>query len=168
METKKRKTHRLKGFNYSSSAVYFVTVCVKERKKILSKIVGDGVYDIPKIILSNYGKTAEKYIKLMNSKYENVCVEKYVIMPNHIHLLIHITGMTRFGSSQAPNPTNAIIPKFISLFKRYTNRELGQNIWQRSFYDHIIRDENDYIEHLRYIENNPFLWIEGKDEYSQI
>ena len=165
MEIRDRKTTRLKGFDYSSNAVYFVTVCVNNRKKILSEIVGDGVYDIPKIKLSNYGKTAEKYIRIMSSKYENVCVDKYTIMPNHIHMLIRINGVSHNGSLQAPNPTNAIIPKFISLFKRYTNREIGQSIWQRSFYDHIIRDENDYIEHLEYIKNNPVKWLGGKDKY---
>ena len=97
------------------------------KKCILGDIVGDGVYDIPRIYLSKYGKVLDKHIKTMSLKYENIFVEKYVIMPNHIHLIINITDASINGLSQAPNPTkaNAIIPKFISLLKRYCNRENG-------------------------------------------
>ena len=82
-------------------------------------------------------------------------------MPNHIHLIIKIVNESHIGMSQAPYPTsNAIIPKFISLFKRYCNREIGNNIFQRSFHDHIIRNENDYLKIWNYIETNPVKWEE--------
>ncbi len=93
----------------------------------------------------------------MNSQYDNVCIDKYVIMPNHIHLILEVKND---GMSQAPSPTNAIVPKFISLFKRYCNREYGKNIFQRSFHDHIIRDENDYLKIWNYIDTNPQKWQE--------
>lgn len=158
-----RKSVRLKEFDYSQNGYYFITICTKDRKNILSDIVGDGACDIPKIQLCHYGDIVEKNIKKMNMQYGNVRIKKYVIMPNHIHLLIEISDSQSIdnilcGSSRAPNPTNAIIPKYISLFKRYCNRECGINIFQRSFYDHIIRDENDYIEICRYIMENPCKW----------
>lgn len=85
----KRKPTRLKEFDYSSNGAYFITICTKERQKILSKIVGDGAHDVPKTELTQYGKIAEKYI-LSTDKIENVFVEQYVIMPNHIHMIVFV------------------------------------------------------------------------------
>ena len=102
----------------------------------------------------------------MNFQYDNVRIDKYVIMPNHIHLIINISETSTennilCGMSQAPYPTtNAIIPKFVSLFKRYCNLEYGKNLFQRSFHDHIIRDESDYLKIWNYIDTNPAKWKE--------
>ena len=165
-ELSKRKPTRLKDFNYSQNGYYFVTICTHNKQKILCDVVGDGVYDIPKIKLSQYGKIADKHIKKMSLQYDNICVDKYVVMPNHIHLIIKIfdsiTSVNILsGMSQAPYPTaNAIIPKFISLLKRYCNREIGKNIFQRSFHDHIIRGEDDYLKIWTYIDSNPQKWKE--------
>ncbi len=157
----KRKPTRLQNYDYSTNGFYFITICTYNKQKILCDIVGDGVYDIPRINLSQCGKIADKYIQKMNSQYENVCVDKYVIMPNHIHLIIKISkNNVLCGTSQAPSPTNAIIPKFISLYKRYCNRDYGHNLWQRSFHDHIIRDQNDYQKIWKYIDTNPVKWQE--------
>ena len=160
MNLPKRKKNRLDDYDYSQNGAYFITICTRNHKEILCKIVGDGACDIPQINLSYFGKIADKYIRIMNSKYENICIPKYVIMPNHIHLIIRINDVKETVRRQAPNPTNAIVPKFISLFKRYCNQEIGEKIWQRSYYDHIIRDQNDYNEIWEYIENNPKKWIE--------
>ena len=157
MELPKRKPTRLKDYDYSKNGYYFITICTHNRKNILSDIVGDGVYDIPKTMLFYCGEIVEKHIKKMNCLYDNVCVDKYVIMPNHIHLILVVKNN---GMSRAPSPTNAIVPKFVSLFKRYCNREYGENIFQRSFHDHIIRDENDYQKIWNYIDTNPIKWRE--------
>ena len=66
----KRKTIRLKGYSYSDDGAYFVTICVKNKAQLLGEIVGDGACDVPNIILTEYGKVAEKYINLMNQKYD--------------------------------------------------------------------------------------------------
>lgn len=150
----KRKPTRLKDYDYSNAGAYFITICTKDRKELLCEIdVGFGIYDEPHILLSEYGLIADKYL---NYKYQQVTIEKYVIMPNHIHIMLLVQNTN--GVSQAPHPTNAIIPKFVSLFKRYCNKHYGYNIWQSSFFDHIIRDEHDYLEHLKYIEDNPKKW----------
>lgn len=125
-------------------------------------IVGRGVYDAPQIKLTTYGETAEKYIRVMNDTHDKTFIDKYVIMPNHIHCIIVIRSATKDGSSQAPNPTNEIIPKFVSLYKRYCNRACGKNIWQKSYHDHIIRGETDYREIWQYIDNNPAKWQEDR------
>ncbi len=95
----------------------------------------------------------------MNDFYDYLSVDKYVIMPNHIHLLISISNIEN-GQSGTPVPTNtnSHIAKFVSTFKRFCNKEYGHNIWQGRYYDHIIRNENDYKEIWEYIENNPLKW----------
>ncbi len=153
MDLKKRKRIRLKDYDYSNAGVYFVTICTKDRKPILSRIVGDGVLDIPKTVLSKYGKAVDNRIRLMDMHYDNIKIDNYVIMPNHIHILISVYYN---GTSRMPSPTNDTIPSFVGTLKRFVNREVGKDIFQRPYNDHIIRNEKDYIEHFNYIENNPY------------
>ena len=165
MELPKRKPTRLNNYDYSTSGAYFITICTKDRKVILSDIVvGTGVPDCPKIKLLKHGKIADKYINQLNNFYNNISVDKYVIMPDHIHLLLSINNVEINGQSRTPVPTNnsvkidntnSIIAKFVSTFKRFCNKEYGENIWQARYYDHIIRGQNDYNEIWEYIENNP-------------
>ena len=97
----------------------------------------------------------------MDTFYNNITVDKYVIMPNHIHLLLRVEESGRSGT---PVPTNAnsIIVRFVSTLKRFCNKACGENIWQSRYYDHIIRNEQDYDEIWQYIENNPAKWEEDK------
>ncbi|MBQ8057018.1 MAG: transposase [Ruminococcus sp.] len=80
-------------------------------------------------------------------------------MPNHIHILVSVYNS---GMSKSPSPTNETIPSFVSTFKRFVNKEAGENIFQRSYYDHIVRDERDYLSRWQYIENNPIKWEEDE------
>ena len=153
-----RKRTRLKNFNYSSNGKYFITICTQDKKKILSEIVGDGIYDVPHIELLPCGEIVDKYIQVMNERFEGATIEKYIIMPNHVHLIIDVEWKDGGGMSQAPSPTNAVIPKFISLLKRYCSHEIGGNIFQRSYHDHIIRSEQDYLKIWTYVESNHQKW----------
>ncbi len=93
MDLPKRKPTRLKGYDYSMPGAYFITICVKARKELLSEIiVGDDAHIVPTNKLSYYGSVCDKYINNINIRYENVAVDKYVIMPNHIHLIIFLHG----------------------------------------------------------------------------
>ena len=83
-------------------------------------------------------------------------------MPNHVHLIVIINDFGE-GASGEPRHTNAVIPKLISSIKRFTNKQAGFNIWQTSYHDHIIRDEEDYQTKWNYIDTNPARWDE--DEY---
>ena len=98
----------------------------------------------------------------MNAHYEDIHVSQYVIMPNHIHILLSVNGN---GPSRTPVPTlqNSKVSRFVSTFKRFCNKEYGQNIWQRGSYDHIIRNQADFDRHLQYIYENPYKW--EKDEF---
>ncbi len=179
-EQKNRKTTRLKGANYNSNSAVFLTICTKDRRCILSRIVGTGVLDGPKphgpkIELTQYGEIADKYINQLSKFYNNLSVESYVIMPNHIHILLWVKGeregLQRTSEDNGPHreaslsvrtpvPTvqNSILARFVSTFKRFCNKEYGVNIWQYRSYDHIIRNRQDYEEHLRYIYENPIRW----------
>ena len=153
---KKRKPTRLKNFDYSNDGYYFITICTHNRKRIFSNIVGDGALDVPKINLSIIGEIVEKYI-LSSNNIPKITVDKYVIMPNHIHLIVKVENN---GTSKAPSPTNQTVPHMVSTLKRFVNKEVGHNVFQRSFHDHIIRDEEDYLKIWNYIDTNPLKWEE--------
>ncbi len=157
-----KRTHpRLKNFDYSKNGLYFLTICVKNKKELFCDIVGRDVPDAPNIFLSKTGKIVEKYIHTINNA-NSITVEKYVIMPDHIHLLIFIDNTD--GVLGTSRPTHSRLSRTVSGFKRLCNKELGRNIWQTSFYDHIIRNEEDYKIHYRYIEDNPVMWVLNKHE----
>jgi len=122
MDLPKRKPTRLKEYDYSTPGAYFLTICVKDRKQLLSKIVGDDAYIVPQNNLSEIGLICDKYINNINIKYENVTIDKYVIMPNHIHLLIFLNGTMR-----ASSPTSSI-ETIIRSFKTMVTKEIGQSI----------------------------------------
>ena len=156
MDLPKRESTRLENFDYSQGGAYFITICTKDKQKLFGHIVGGGAFDAPRIILSPQGEIVEKYI-LSTNNIPNLRVDKYVIMPNHIHLLLSVENSC--GTSWAPSPTNNKISLAVSTLKRFVNKEIGYNIFQRSFYDHVIRNKNDYNEIWQYIENNPARWI---------
>ena len=171
MKLPKRKNNRLENYNYSQNGAYFITICIKDRKPILSKIVGTGVPDCPKTVFLPYGEIADRYIKKLNIFYDNISVDKYIIMPDHIHLLVSILN----GQSRTPVPTysniktenkNSTISNFVSTFKRFCNKEYGENIWQSRYYDHVIRNQEDYNEIFEYIENNPKKYLLKKNQDS--
>ncbi len=157
MNMPKRKPTRLPNYNYSQNGYYFITICSKNKTKIFGNIVGDGALDIPKTQLSKIGQAVNKYI-LSSNNIPGITVDKYIIMPNHIHLILIVKNT--HGTSKEPSPTNHIIPHAISTLKRFVNKEIHQNVFQRSFHDHIIRSEKDYVKIWEYIANNPAKWKE--------
>ena len=157
----KRKELRLKQYDYSSQGAYFVTICIKDRKPILSAIekpVGVGALDDPQIQLTKIGKTVEKHL-LSSEKISGVTIDRYVIMPDHLHAIIFLDpdkyATRKNGSSRAPTPTNQMLPHIVSTFKRLCARELGSNIFQRGYIEHIVRDQKDYDTRAKYIYENP-------------
>jgi len=154
-----RKTTRLHGYDYNTPGTYFLTLCVLNRSCLLSRINECNILDGPKLELSPYGITAARYINQLHDFYDNISVESYVIMPNHIHILLSVLDPT----STASTIQNSVVSRFVSTFKRFCNKEYGQNIWQPRFHDHIIRNQQDFDQHMKYIYENPFTW--HKDEF---
>ena len=156
MELPKRKSPRLPGYDYNSGGTYFITICTQNRECLLSQIVGDDAHGVPKSCLTDMGKIVEKYI-LSGNRLDRITVDKYVIMPNHVHLLLIVDDMPD-GPPRATAPTQASIPSFISAWKRLSQKEIGKKIFQRSYHDHIVRNEKDYLRIWQYMENNPKQW----------
>ena len=161
MEYPTRKHVRLKDYDYGQSGAYFVTICTRDRRSILSQVVppvGPDAPIGPRVRLMEIGRVVERYIESTQTAYPAVKIAHYVIMPNHVHLLICLAGDGPMGAS---GPTLARIVKAL---KGLTTREAGQKIWQDGYYEHIVRNEQDYLEIWQYIEQNPARWAE--DEYA--
>ena len=172
MEYPKRKTPRHPVYDYNTPGYYFITICTKNKSMILGRIVGRSLPDAPHNIAtcssehpeaapyihySSFGKIVNQQLSEMGTFYSDILLDKYVIMPNHIHLLLHIPGNL---PSDHTNPLrkNALISSYVGTFKRFCNKKIGHNIWQTSFHDHVIRGEADYQKIWMYIETNPARW----------
>ena len=155
MELPKRKPMRLPDYDHSTPGAYFVTICTKDRKCILSNLtVGADALGGPRLQLTDTGKVIEQYI-LSTHRMTSFRVEKYVFMPNHIHMILWIDS----GPPRASAPTAS---DAVGALKRLVNRRLGHDIWQRSFHEHVIRNENDYREIWQYVDQNPAKWAEDR------
>ncbi len=151
MELPKRKPTRLKEYDYSSPGAYFVTICTKNRKELLSEIiVGEGLCTLPQNKLTPTGEVVEKSIQYINNNYNGVKIDKYVIMPNHIHLIVTLDNS---GGDRTPP-----LHKVIGQLKSYTTNKFNDILWQRSYHDHIIRGEQDYRKIWEYIDTNVIRW----------
>ena len=159
-----RQPHRLRNFDYGSNGAYFITICVNHRNELLGKIyVGAAIGRPPTIKLSHYGNTVNDAIKNTNTIYENVKVDQYVIMPNHVHMILMIDNEDDSAIPEGRAMRAPTVGTVINQLKGFASKQIGFPLWQKSFYDHIIRDEEDYQTHLKYIEENPAKWAE--DEY---
>jgi REP element-mobilizing transposase RayT len=187
-ELPQRKPTRLKGCDYSRNGAYFVTICAKDRAEIFSRIVpvGDGLARpdcpahpaesdppvcpahpaYPIVELTDIGEQIMQMINYANQRYDNAFVDKFVIMPNHIHLILVINGCDETErvceTGRANGPVRAspypTVGNIIGGLKSGVSRNIGFSPWQRFFHDHIIRDEADYSRIAEYIENNPRNW----------
>ena len=150
MELPKRKPTRLQGYDYPQNGAYFITICTHKRSRILSNIVGEGLCALPQNILTPIGKEIEKSIQYIDDTYEGVTIDNYVIMPNHIHLIVILDDSGGHGNPPLQN--------VIGQLKSYTTNKFKTILWQRSFHDHIIRDEKDYQKIWEYINTNVIKW----------
>ncbi len=156
----KRKEYRLRNYDYSSPNSYFITVCTKNREPLLWQMnmnyenVGAAIGRPHKYILSSYGRITETAIKNIPHIYKNVSVDEYVVMPDHIHIILTIHN---------ENPS-AGIDNIINKMKGYVSKTIGFSPWQKLYYDRIIRNEEEYNNKIEYIRDNPRKWTED-DEY---
>ena len=158
-----RKHPRLDTFDYSASGSYFVTICTYQRQCVLSRI-GDlieGTADAEAhcdIEYTECGKIAEEQLLLLEKRYPFLTVDKYVIMPNHIHAILILQGDSAAGASPRPTVMD-IICTYKSLVTRLSKRFLTtEKLFQTSFYEHIVRSYDDYKEIAKYIYKNPVNW----------
>ena len=152
-----RKQIRMPEYDYNSNGAYFITVCVKDRKPILSKIsVGTTIGRPPDVVLTKYGRIVKDAIHSIETVYPSVHVDNYVIMPNHLHLLLFLY------CDDGRSMTVPTVSRIIQQLKGSITKRIGFPIWQSRFYDHVIRSDNDYRETYLYIDNNPAHWAQDK------
>ncbi len=168
MNYPKRKQIRLQQYDYSNSGAYFVTICTHNRECFFGEI------NNKKIKYSEFGKIAYSEIENTQIKYENngIQFENYIVMPNHIHMIITINSLTyETKTNEFSKPIKNSLATIIGNYKSAVTRKINRliktdidsnfhNIWQRGYYEHIIRNEKSYQEISEYIDNNVFLWKE--------
>ncbi|MFA6322112.1 MAG: transposase [Candidatus Buchananbacteria bacterium] len=177
----RRRSIRLFGFDYSQPGCYFITICVHEKKCILGKIINN------KVVLNNLGQVIEDEWLNTEKIRRNIKIDKFVVMPNHVHGIIVIKadnqgvwpyhnenscrGVWQYAPTDELNTINNFdspsqsIGSIIRGFKSITTKKINiirqtskTPVWQRNYYEHIIRDENDYLRIVNYIQNNPDKW----------
>lgn len=157
MDLPKRKQNCLVEYDYSTPNAYFITVCTKNRKNLFWMDVG-AIIDRPNNVpLTNLGMIARQSIEDIPNYYSAVSVDHFVIMPNHIHLLLQINTDADGRSMIAPT-----VSTVVRLMKGTVSKQAGFSVWQKGFYDHVIRNDHDYREIWNYIDGNPSKWIEDK------
>ena len=162
MERKNRKLPRLPDYDYATPGTYFITICTHNKQCIMGNIQQNNVGEAH-IQHSPIGLIAKQCLLQIESHYDNVKIDNWVIMPNHIHLLISITERIN------PFPTmHHDIPNIIGKYKAAVTRCVGNafmhsgKLWQTSFYDHIVRSDADYQQIWQYITGNPSKWLEDR------
>jgi putative transposase len=166
-----RRSIRLKGYDYSSEGAYYVTIVTYHRDPLFGEIVNK------EMILNEFGKIADECWRAIPEHFPNVELGAYVIMPNHAHGIIIITDQRRGAAMLRPyndhNPhkinvkpgsLGAIVRSYKSAVSYRMNKEHNAtSIWQRNYYEHIIRNENDLQNKTDYINANPSLWDEDNN-----
>lgn len=179
------KKLRLPNYDYSQNGAYFITFCTWHRECLLARVGHAGAFRLahgdefnlrggdefnvgrddlgaPALELTDYGRIVERYIRSIPNAYPNVELSNYVVMPNHVHLLLLVSGDGAPGSSRPtdmgmPRATQ-LIPRIVAALKRFSNRDAGVDLWQSSYHDHVVRSETEFLEIWNYIEGNPSQW----------
>ena len=158
-----RKRNRKLGFDYSTEAIYFLTICTQDGVHYFGKIIDN------EMILNEYGKIIDTQIQWLEKQYPYFILHNYIVMPNHVHILCEISNWDR--SRPVPTTRQCVTPKIKSIseligaFKTTSSKKIhltGNHIfkWQRSFHDHIVRNNISYNNIDNYITQNPVKWVE--------
>ena len=163
MSPPKRKNIRLKGFDYSSPGGYAVTVCTHQRACFLSRVYAGTEFERARVELTEIGEIANEVLQKISKQYA-LSIDACVIMPNHIHMILII---------QNDVVSNGItVGRFVGAFKSLVAKKWREvcnqrgtvmgKLWQRNYYEHILRGEADYLEKTKYIDDNPDKWADDE------
>jgi REP element-mobilizing transposase RayT len=155
-----RRSIRLKYFDYSSAGMYYVTICTQDRAKLFGEIV--------RATLCNHSDNADKmivkWLKEIENKFLGIHIDRFIVMPNHIHFIVCIQG----------GCTGPSLHEIVEWFKTMTTNEyirgvksglyppFNKRIWQRNYFERIIRNDSEYQRISQYIEDNPTRWVENE------
>ena len=149
-------------YDYNTPGAYFLTFCTYNRKHFLSRIVG-AIHESPELQLTTCGMIVESVIQNIPA-HLHVTIDRYVIMPNHVHLIAVITEADMLRAiRESPLRTRTVISKLIGYIKMNASKAIRQHygdvtVWQRGYYDHVIRNQEDYVALAEYIQTNPLRW----------
>ena len=183
-----RKSIRLSGYDYSQAGLYFITICIQNRKCLFGEIM-DGA-----MASNGSGKMVKNEWLQLPQRFTNIKLHEYIVMPNHFHAILEIVGATLVvaqndtvakntdaknntvdsekekGQPQGIAPTNKTVGDMIGAFESITTveyirgvktngwRRFDKKLWQRNYWEHIIRNENEYKRIAEYIINNSMKW----------
>ena len=143
MELPKRKSPRIPRYDYSSPNYYFITICTRNKQCIFGSIKEK----------SKFGEIVEACILELKEHYSYIHVDKYVVMPNHVHMILILDSKNEKVS------LNTVMGQYKSGVSRRIHRiDPDLMVWQRSFHDHVIRNQSDYERIWSYIDTNPMRW----------
>ena len=169
-----RRSIRLKGYDYSQAGAYFVTLVARQREMLFGDVVNE------EMIVSEFGKIVSEKWEWLETQYPYIELGAWIVMPNHFHGILVIHEHGRGGSRSAPTgdlqiarptPTKRkLLGGLIGAFKTVSTKHInllrqteGQVVWQRNYYEHIIRDDRETDRIHRYIESNPSMWAEDDE-----
>ncbi len=164
-----RRPIRLHGYDYRQAGAYFVTICTHNRAPLFGEIQGDTMR------LNEAGKIAEKVWRGIPDHFDNVDIDAFIVMPNHVHGIIVITH-TRVGARHASplhhahQPSKGTLGTIVGSYKSAVSKQInrmrdtpGSPVWQRNYYEHIIRNESALHDIRHYIIHNPAKWAEDTE-----
>ena len=146
-----RKRNRLQDYDYSQGGAYYVTICAQYKKCLFGYVI-DGP-DGPIMQVNELGRIVEAHIRAISDRYPTIEVVRACVMPNHVHLLLFFD----------PEKTHPALSMVINQFKGAASKSAGKPLWQKGYYDHVIRDEAEYRQIGSYIEHNAAKW--KSDDY---
>ena len=155
-----RRSIRLQGYDYSNQCAYFVTICTWNRRNILGNVLNSVMQ------LTRFGEIAMTCCQDLPDHYKNIELDEFVIMPNHLHGIIWINGyIAGSGFKPAPHDKGHGLSEIVRALKTFSSRLInkdrktpGTPVWQRSYFDRIIRNETELYNIREYIRNNPLQW----------
>jgi putative transposase len=161
-----RQSIRLRGYDYSRPGAYFITVCIQDRKqKLFGDVVGGAMVE------NDYGKIVCQCWNDLPVHYPHIRLDEFVVMPNHVHGIVVIRASASVGAGLKPAPTNGL-PEIVRALKTFSARRIneirqtpGIPVWQRNYYDHIIRDDKSRYFIRQYIRNNPANWTADSENH---
>ena len=174
-ELPQRRTIRLKDYDYSQNGMYFITICTQDKKKILGKIITNAVGNDALVVPSKIGQIIIECWNNIQELNKNIYINEFIVMPNHIHGIIEIRNQKETNSNvekkygfeveerRGRRSLQSVIKDFKSVTTRRYNEIVNEKnknmLWQKSYYEHVIRNEKEYYEIVKYIKNNPLKWI---------
>jgi len=167
-----RRSIRLKGYDYSQAGAYFITIVAYQRECVFGEVVNGEMQ------LNDFGKIVDVTWQWLENQYPYVELGARVVMPNHSHVILIIRNERRGGSRTAPTKgpiKRKPLGRLIGAFKTVSTKQInllrgteGQTVWQRNYYERIIRDEREMDRIYRYIESNPSQWADDNENPANV